>query len=67
MTTRNANNERIKRRYFSYLEETKRQSELTVNMMARRFAVSRFIANTVTLKRFMRWGTRGRAGELLRP
>ncbi len=40
MATHNANNERIKRRYFSFLKEAKRQSEPTVDAMAK--ALNRF-------------------------
>lgn len=40
MTTHNANNERIKRRYFSYLREAKRHSETTVDAVAK--ALDRF-------------------------
>ena len=35
MIKHNANNERIKRRYFSYLKEAKRQSEGTVDTVAK--------------------------------
>lgn len=40
MTKHNVNNERIKRRYFSYLKEAKRQSEGTVDSVAK--ALDRF-------------------------
>jgi integrase len=40
MTKHNANNERIKRRYFSFLKEAKRQSEQTVDAVAK--ALKRF-------------------------
>lgn len=40
MSTHNANNERIKRRYFSYLKEAKRHSELTLDATAK--ALNRF-------------------------
>ncbi|MBT3922448.1 MAG: tyrosine-type recombinase/integrase [Nitrospina sp.] len=40
MTTHNAGNERIKRRYFSFLKEAKRQSEATVDAVAK--ALNRF-------------------------
>ena len=40
MTKHNANNERIKRRYFSFLKEAKRQSEPTVDAVAK--ALNRF-------------------------
>jgi integrase len=40
MPTHNANNERIKRRYFSYLKEAKRYSESTVDAVAK--ALARF-------------------------
>ncbi|MEX2165142.1 MAG: tyrosine-type recombinase/integrase [Sulfuricaulis sp.] len=40
MTTHNANNERIKRRYFAYLKEAKRHSEPTVDAVAK--ALNRF-------------------------
>jgi len=40
MPTHNANNERIKRHYFSYLKEAKRQSEPTVDAVAK--ALNRF-------------------------
>ena len=35
MTTHNANNERIKRQYFTYLKEAKRHSEPTVDAVAK--------------------------------
>jgi integrase len=44
MTTHNANNERIKRRYFVYLKEAKRHSEQTVDAVAK--ALARFEAYT---------------------
>ena len=44
MTTHNADNERIKRRYFSYLKEAKRHSEPTVDAVAK--ALARFEADT---------------------
>lgn len=44
MTTHNADNERIKRRYFAYLKEAKRHSEPTVDAVAK--ALSRFEAYT---------------------
>ncbi|MSQ74110.1 MAG: site-specific integrase [Betaproteobacteria bacterium] len=44
MTTHNANNERIKRRYFAYLKEAKRHSEPTVDAVAK--ALSRFETHT---------------------
>ena len=40
MKTHNAENERIKRRYFAYLKEAKRQSEQTVDAAAK--ALARF-------------------------
>ena len=40
MTTHNANNERIKRRYFVYLKDAKRHSEPTVDAVAK--ALNRF-------------------------
>ncbi len=40
MTTHNPKNERIKRRYFAYLKEAKRQSEATVDQVAK--ALARF-------------------------
>jgi integrase len=40
MAKHNANNERIKRRYFSFLKEAKRQSEATVDQVAK--ALNRF-------------------------
>lgn len=40
MPTHNANNERIKRTYFAYLQEAKRQNEATVDEVAK--AISRF-------------------------
>ena len=43
MTTHNANNERIKRRYFAYLKEAKRHSEPTVDAVAK--ALARFEVN----------------------
>ncbi len=44
MTTHNADNERIKRRYFAYLKEAKRYSEPTVDAVAK--ALARFEADT---------------------
>src|SRR3989344_423517 len=44
MTTHNANNERIKRRYFAYLKEAKRHSESTVDAVAK--ALDRFEVDT---------------------
>ncbi len=44
MTTHNSNNERIKRRYFAYLKEAKRQSETTVDQAAK--ALARFEVDT---------------------
>src|SRR5208282_4327796 len=44
MATHNANNERIKRRYFTYLKEAKRHSEPTVDAVAK--ALARFEADT---------------------
>ena len=44
MTTHNANNERIKRCYFSYLKEAKRHSEPTVDAVAK--ALDRFEVDT---------------------
>jgi integrase len=44
MTTHNANNERIKRRYFAYLKEAKRHSEPTVDAVAK--ALARFESDT---------------------
>lgn len=44
MTTHNANNERIKRRYFAYLKEAKRHSEATVDAVAS--ALARFERDT---------------------
>jgi integrase len=44
MTTHNANNERIKRRYFSYLKEAKRQDDSTVDAVAG--AIARFEAGS---------------------
>lgn len=38
MTTHNPDNERIKRRYFAYLKEAKRQSEQTVDAVAKSMA-----------------------------
>ena len=40
MTKHNANNERIKRRYFSFMKEARRQSENTVDVIAK--ALNRF-------------------------
>ena len=40
MTKHNPNNERIKRRYFSYIKEARRQSEQTVDAVAK--ALNRF-------------------------
>jgi len=44
MSTHNANNERIKRRYFTYLKEAKRLSEPTVDAVAK--ALDRFEVDT---------------------
>ena len=44
MTTHSPSNERIKRRYFTYLKEAKRYSEATVDAVAK--ALSRFEADT---------------------
>ncbi len=44
MTTHNANNERIKRRYFAYLKEAMRHSEPTLDAVAK--ALVRFEADT---------------------
>jgi integrase/recombinase XerC len=44
MTNHNANNERIKRRYFAYLKEAKRHSEPTVDAVAK--ALDRFEVDT---------------------
>src|SRR3990167_9432668 len=44
MTTHNANNERIKRLYFTYLKEAKRHSEPTVDAVAK--ALDRFEVDT---------------------
>lgn len=44
MTTHNADNERIKRRYFAYLKEAKRYSEATVDAVAK--ALARFETDT---------------------
>ena len=44
MSTHNANNERIKRRYFAYLKEAKRHSEQTVDAVAK--ALDRFEVDT---------------------
>lgn len=44
MTKHNADNERVKRRYFAYLKEAKRQSEPTVDAVAK--ALARFEADT---------------------
>jgi integrase len=44
MVEHNANNERIKRQYFAYLKEAKRQSEVTVDAVAK--ALARFEADT---------------------
>ena len=44
MTTHNADNERIKRRYYAYLKEAKRHSEPTVDAVAK--ALARFEADT---------------------
>src|SRR5438094_565456 len=44
MTTHNAGNERIKRRYFAYLKEAKRHSEPTVDAVAK--ALARFETDT---------------------
>src|SRR3972149_1815582 len=44
MSTHNANNERIKRRFFAYLKEAKRLSEPTVDAVAK--ALDRFEVDT---------------------
>lgn len=44
MATHNPNNERIKRRYFAYLKEARRQSEATVDAVAK--SLARFEADT---------------------
>lgn len=44
MATHNADNERIKRKYFAYLKEAKRQSEATIDQVAK--ALSRFEEHT---------------------
>ncbi len=44
MTAHNANNERIKRRYFAYLKEAMRHSEPTVDAVAK--ALARFEVDT---------------------
>ncbi|MGB5010033.1 MAG: hypothetical protein WBO88_07045, partial [Candidatus Dechloromonas phosphoritropha] len=44
MTKHNANNERIKRRYFAYLKEAKGHSEPTVDAVAN--ALAKFEADT---------------------
>ena len=44
MTTHNANNEGIKRKYFAYLKEAQRHSEPTVDATAK--ALSRFESYT---------------------
>jgi integrase len=44
MTTHNPDNERIKRQYFAYLKEAKRQSETTIDAVA--MALARFEADT---------------------
>ena len=44
MTTHNAKNERIKRRYFAYLKEAKRHSEPTVDAVDK--ALARFEVDT---------------------
>ncbi|MFN0300449.1 MAG: tyrosine recombinase XerC, partial [Burkholderiales bacterium] len=44
MATHNANNERIKRRYFAYLKEARRHSEQTVDAVAK--ALARFEVDT---------------------
>ncbi len=41
MTTHNAENERIKHRYFAYLKEAKRHSEPTVDAVAKAFGALR--------------------------
>ena len=48
MTTHNADNERIKRRYFAYLKEAKRHSEPTVDAVAK--ALARFETDTADNK-----------------
>jgi len=51
-TNHNAENERIKRRYFAYLKEAKRHSEPTVDAVARRWRDSRQIPGTGISRRF---------------
>jgi integrase len=48
MATHNADNERIKRRYFAYLKEAKRHSEPTIDAVAK--ALARFEADTADNK-----------------
>src|ERR1035437_1953671 len=76
MTKHNAENERIKRKYFAFLKEAKRQSELTVDAAAK--ALSRFEEYTrhrnfkafqfeqaVAFKRHLAEQTGQRSGEKL--
>jgi len=53
MTIHNPVNERIKRRYFAYLKEAQRNSEATVDAVAK--ALDRFevIPNTESSRRFI--------------
>ena len=48
MTTHNARNERIKRQYFAFLKEAKRQSEDSVDAVAK--ALARFESDTAISK-----------------
>ncbi len=76
MTKHNANNERIKREYFTYLKEAKRHSEPTVDAVAK--ALARFEADTkyrdfklfrpeqaVAFKKHLAGQTAQRSGEKL--
>ena len=76
MQTHNANNERIKRKYFAYLKEAKRQSEPTVDASAK--ALSRFelytknrdfkafhVQQAIAFKNHLAWQKGCRSGEKL--
>lgn len=76
MSTHNANNERIKRRYFVYLKEAKRYSEPTVDAVAK--ALDRFevdtkyrdfktfhLAQAIAFKKHLAEQTGQRSGEKL--
>lgn len=76
MKTHNAENERIKRRYFTYLKEARRQSEATIDAVAK--SLTRFEEHTkrrdfkafhyqqaVAFKNFLAEQNGARSGEKL--